>query len=272
MTVIRLGRDEYGEEVIINLHAEAVHFAIQGMTRSGKSVASYNVLAQLANDPTVRIVGCDPTGLLLRPWMEATVGEPWIALGQNNMADHLSVLDAVKTESDRRIASMWNRELDSLGPKQLSEAEPLIVLVLEEYPGILEAAADQDSESGAKPADRLEPKIARRVRSLVAQSAKAGIRVVLLAQRFEASIISGATRSNFAARLTMRVDNGDSVRMLHPAATPEECEAATRLAPGVGIYEAPGRPRRLIRSDFVPDYGDYLRHCRAALGRRDCSA
>lgn len=258
--VIRLGLTATGEPVEVDLMTSAAHLVMQGQTRSGKSVATYNLLAQAAHMPHVRIVGCDPTTVLLAPVAER--GEEHVALGLEDMAQHLDVLRWVKSESDRRIATFLAREVDKLDTATADE--PLILLVLEEYPGILEAAADQDAAEGRKAGDRLEPAISRLVRSICAQSAKAGVRVLLLAQRAEASILSGATRSNFGVRMTLRVDNADSVRLLHPTATPEECEEAEQFAPGVAFFEGPGHHRSLIRNAYVPSYRDYLAHVRAS--------
>ncbi|WP_205755761.1 hypothetical protein, partial [Bacillus amyloliquefaciens] len=86
----------------------------------------------------------------------------------------------------------------------------LILLVLEEFPGIIEGAQDFDATNGLKPADRYAPRITSLVRQIAAQSAKAGIRMLLLAQRAEASIVGGNARSNFAVKMTLRVDEPES--------------------------------------------------------------
>jgi DNA segregation ATPase FtsK/SpoIIIE-like protein len=134
----------------------------------------------------------------------------------------------------------------------------MLMVVLEEYPGILEAAQRADDLSGARGGDRLAPRIAADVASLVAQGAKVGVRVLLLIQRAEASIMSGAVRANAGTRMTLKVDNTDSVRMLHPSATSDEAEPVGRFAPGVALFEGPGIDRCVMRNLYVPTYGHYF--------------
>lgn len=57
----RLGITELGTGFNIDFN-DAWHYAIQGMTRSGKSVLVYSLLAPLAACDNVRICGVDPTG------------------------------------------------------------------------------------------------------------------------------------------------------------------------------------------------------------------
>lgn len=45
------------------------HTIISGATRSGKSATSYAILAQVARNPAVQVVGIDPTGILLTPFV-----------------------------------------------------------------------------------------------------------------------------------------------------------------------------------------------------------
>lgn len=249
---IEMGRLVNGVPVSIDL-MKASHLAIQGQTRSGKSVLAYNLLGSLVGRDDVRVIGCDPSGILLAPFAEA--GEALVSLGQDDVTRHLEVLSWAKRAADERIRSMPAARVDSI--KQISRETPLIVVVCEEYPALLEAAEDEDAAEGRRASDRLEPKIRRLVRQLAAQSAKAAVRLVLLAQRAEASILGGATRSNFGTRITLRADNGDSVRMLHPNASDELISQVEAFAPGVGIIEAPSLPRTIFRGHFV-DYETFV--------------
>ncbi len=214
---------------------------------------AYNVLGRLAGDPRVRVIGCDPSSLLLAPHAER--GESLIALGVGEVSQAVEVLRWAKGESDKRTRWMLTSRIDKV--TSLSPAQPLILVVLEEYAGLLEAAEDEDSSLGRRPGDRLEPHIRRLVRQLVAQSAKSAIRVLMFTQRAEASIVGGASRSNFGVRLSMRVDNPDSVRMLHPSADPGRCEAIMQFAPGVGYLEVPGQAARVLRGP-VTGYAEYF--------------
>jgi S-DNA-T family DNA segregation ATPase FtsK/SpoIIIE len=259
-----LGVTQDGQPVAFDLIVDAAHVAVQGQTRSGKSQLAYNLLGRLAALPHVRVVGIDPSGLLLAPFAQA--GEPLIALGQADAERSLNVLRAVKTETDERIERMAPTRIDKLD--HFTTDTPLWVLVLEEYPGILEAAQDEDTATGRKPGERTEPQIRRLMRQLVAQSAKAGVRVFLMAQRAEASILDGASRSNFGTRISLRVDNADSVRMLHPSADPALCQRVEMFAPGVALIDSPGHPRVIARGP-ITTYADYYQ--RVVTARREAA-
>lgn len=252
---IVVGRTQHGREVVIDLVADAAHIIYQGKTRSGKSQATYNFLAQCASNPCVRVVGSDPTSVLLAPFARRDHGERRIHLGTDDQGGTVEVLRWVKAESDRRIEAMWDRRIDKYAA--FSPAFPLIVCVLEEFPGIVEAAQDEDAAEGRKPAERIAPRVQSLVRQIAAQSAKAGIRLLILAQRAEASIVGGNARSNFAVKMSLRLDEPESLRMLHPTATPEDCAQVENFPPGVGYFEQPGRRREIIRTDLVGDYSVY---------------
>ena len=107
----------------------------------------------------------------------------------------------------------------------------------------------------------VQPAIQRNVRRLVQEGAKVGVRLVLIAQRMDASIVGGAERSNLGCRITLRVDNGDAVKMLHPQAPPEVVEAISRFSKGRGIVDLPGEPLTVMQSDLM-DYAGYVRAVR----------
>ena len=101
-------------------------------------------------------------------------------------------------------------------------------MVLEEYPGELKQLRDFDAAQDRKRGERLEPTARAAVGRLVAEGAKAGVRVLLLAQRADAEFIDGASRSNFAARVSFRVDNADAVRMLLSRQRPSRSRRSRR--------------------------------------------
>lgn len=252
---IAIGWNDLSQPVSVDLAKDAAHWLIQGKTRSGKSQCTYNLLAQAGANPAVRVVGIDPTSVLLAPFVHRTPREPNIELGLTDFDQVLSVLRFVKDESDRRIERFWEHRIDKIS--SFSPALPLILLVLEEFPGIIEGATDFDALSGLKPADRYAPRITSLVRQIAAQSAKAGIRMLLLAQRAEASIVGGNARSNFAVKMTLRVDEPESVKMLHPNATSEECAQVESFVPGQGFFDQPGIRRQIIRTVRVGEYATY---------------
>ena len=88
------------------------------------------------------------------------------------------------------------------------------------------------------------------------------MRVVLVAQRADASIVGGALRSNFAVRLTMRVDNTEAVRMLHPSADQALCERVARFGQAYGLVERPSKSLRVMKADHLP-YERYVQAIRS---------
>ncbi len=126
----------------------------------------------------------------------------------------------------------------------------MIVVVLEEYPGLLEALSSFDA--GQKPADRLRPRVEGAVARLLREGAKVGVRVILISQRMDASIVGGASRSQLGYRITMRVDNMDGIRMLHETATAEDVAEVVSFPPGRALVQAPGLPLTGAQIDRTP--------------------
>lgn len=254
-----LGRGEDGADVVVD-PADAWHLAMQGATRSGKSALSYTLLGALAGRPEVLVCGVDPSGILLSPW-EHGRGGAWVATGTADMTRAVDALGGVVAEMDRRITALVAAGMDKV--EVFDAGCPLLLVVLEEYPGTLSAARSQDDAEGRTGADRIAPRIERYVGRLVKESAKVGIRLLVLAQRMSAKAVDTDDRSNFGLRVTLRVDNGDAVGMLHdgPAAR-AYVDAARQFPPGMGLVEGPGRPLQRWRADLT-DYATY-RHLVAA--------
>lgn len=240
---VDLGHGEDGRPIWLDVAAGG-HVIVQGATRSGKSVSLYGVLGQLARRPHVEVAGCDPTGLLLAPW-SARSRPGQVSLGTADPGSHVAVLEGLTRDMDARIAGIRaGRDAVDIGAQV-----PLIVAVLEEYPGLLRVLDGTDRGLG---------RLARAaVARLLSEGAKAGVRVVLVAQRAEASVIGGFERGQASHRLSFRVDTADAVKMLHPD-VPAEVIAAHAVAPdGVALLTAPGMPLRRLRAPMTT-YGEYL--------------
>ena len=214
-----IGRRASGGEATINL-VDASHTIVQGQTRSGKSSFLRVLLANLAGENTVQVWGIDPGTALLAPVAEATNAERF-SLG-NDPETTYALLEELVDEMDSRLHNLRTQKLDKY--EEFSESMPLIVVVLDEYASIISQLSDYDSLH--KPAERISAKAKALVNRLVAEGAKVGFRVIVSTQRADTQSIDGATRAQFATRLTFNVDNADAVRMLHPNAT----ELATDVA------------------------------------------
>lgn len=221
------------------------HVAVAGATRSGKSVLTYGMLAQLAPMRDVVVVGVDPTGILAKPW-----GADWWASGTADMTRAADLLEREVAEMDSRNGELANLGVDKIG--SVSPEVPLRVIVFEEFAGIVKAAEMQDR----KVRQRIELALAR----LVAEGAKAAIRVILLTQRASAKVVDTDARSNFAVRITLRVEDGESVRMLHPDLDQSWVDAVKKYTNGVGIVDIPGFPTRKFRAVYIGprEYEKYL--------------
>jgi hypothetical protein len=219
---------------------DLVHLAVQGATGSGKSVFTYGLLSQLVTAPDLLIAISDPTGLLTRPFV-GTIHAPWQVAGTEDPDAHVRWLQRLVEEMDRRNATLPpRRDQVAIGPDC-----PLIVAVLEEYPGLLRNADD-----GKRSGGRVE-RIKRLIARLISEGRKAGIRLVILAQRFEAAVVGGFERDQCTVKLTFRVGYPASVEMLHPLATRDDCLAHATCEPGIALLTGPGVPLARIRSPFI---------------------
>lgn len=234
-----LGRTDDGEHRWWSL-VEQGHGIVQGQTRSGKTTALYGLLGQLAEARDVIVGGCDPSGLLLGPWARRRDHHAgWQAIGTGSVDAHVHVLERLVRLMDERIA----RLPDGRDAVEISDECPLIVCVLEEWPGLV-TTAGQSSDR------KLKTRLLGPFFRLLAEGAKAGIRVVLVAQRADADIIGGYQRGQLDVRMTFRMDNGDGVRMLHPAVTPERVQEHVTAVPGECLLTRGGTLLERLRTPY----------------------
>ncbi|WP_145981472.1 hypothetical protein [Pseudonocardia sp. HH130629-09] len=147
-------------------------------------------------------------------------------------------------DMDKRISSI-PRDRDCL-----PDADGLLFVVLEEYPGLLRYLDAADTKIGK----RVRGYVAR----LLAEGRKAGVRVVLVAQRAEASVIGSTERGQCSTRLSFRVDNHDAVKLLHPDTDQDTAAAHASALPGIALVSSPGRPLTRVRAPWIGGYGEYV--------------
>lgn len=240
------GVSEYGRVLSAPVD-RLTHGVFQGETRSGKSGFAYSLLAQLAQRPDVVVAGVDPSGLLLRPFGP----HPWRATGTADAATrYAAALAGVVAEMDRRIEGMDSRR-DTV---QIGPDCPLIVVVLEEWAGVGRLVGHT----------RQRPSEAHRVVSrLLAEGAKAGIRVQVLVQRADADVLGAFEREQCLTVATFGSPNLDTLKMVHADVTPDTAAAMAGSPQGVALFEAPGIPRCRMRGPWIggasPEgYGAYV--------------
>ncbi|MFV4913294.1 FtsK/SpoIIIE domain-containing protein [Microbacterium lacticum] len=245
------GVDENGRDVVWD-HFAAMHSVIQGATRSGKSVLAYAVLADAARDPRIRVVGVDPSGLLLAPHRRGD-DDALIHLGTADPEAACQVVEQLVRMMDKRIRILLERGLDSVPKCVHRRAFPLFLIVFEELPAILSWLDGEDQ--GRKPGEKFAPRMRLAMGRLLRESAKAGMRVSpVLIQRAEVANLPG--RAQYARRVSMRVDNRASVELLMELATPEDVDRIMGLRPGQGVIHEAGEPLRYFRADYL-EYADY---------------
>ncbi|WP_029211005.1 FtsK/SpoIIIE domain-containing protein [Arsenicicoccus bolidensis] len=260
-----LGVDEHGRPLTLNPYTTA-HAGMQGATRSGKSSACYTLLAALAHRADVIVCGVDPSGLLLDPFTTDNGGRggAFIATGtsRDDITRAVTVLTDIVAMMDACIRDLRARGVDKL--TTFTPTTPACWVVMEEYPGLLAAAKALDNEAGTKAGDRLAPRLAAALGRIVKEGAKVGIFVLVLAQRMSADALNTDDRMNLALRLTLRVDNGDAVAMLHDGITRDHVHAVRTFAPGVALVESPGTGVRRVRLHYT-DYATYRTRVAAGI-------
>jgi hypothetical protein len=239
-----LGRGEDGSTLTHDLTGPA-HLAVQGQNGSGKSVFTYGLLTQLCAAPDVLITGSDITGLVLGRAFDRTAHRDWQVTGTRDLLAHVAMLDRLVAEMDRRLDAMPPRA-DKVVP---TVGTPLVLVVLEEFPGLLRAAQASDK--------KLAERITTTVLRLVSEGRKAAFRVLMLAQRFEANAVGGGyARDQFALRLSFRVP-ADSLVMLHGDDARRLGAEHANAAPGIAYLSGPGRDCVRLRAPYLGGYGEY---------------
>lgn len=242
-----LGWDEAGQAVTVD-PVDLPHVITQGQTRSGKSTWLYSLLSQLAQRGDVLVAGVDPSGLTLRPFAD-THHADWQSLGLASLDAIEKTLAGLVAEMDGRLGAMpLGRDVLPTGP-----GNPLTVVVLEELPATYRAMDAVDSKQGK----RVRALIAR----LLAESHKVGFRLILAAQRAEATIVGAAERAQCGGRLSFRVDSTETVKLLHSDAD-DYIVGHTSAPPGIALMSWPGRPLARIRAPYV----DYATFCATVTG------
>lgn len=239
-----LGTGADGQAVSLD---RLTHMIIAGQTGSGKSIFLYHLLSALRLGAAI-LSGVDPSGLLFRPLPP----DPLRASGLANPSRIVETLAALCRELDRRCALIPD-DVDHVGPDV-----PLIVTVMEEYPGLLRAL------------DASDPKRAKAARlyvsRLLAESRKCRMITILVAQRAEANIIGGAERAQAPTRITFGASSVEDVRLLHPESTQDLAETHIGAPPGIALLSRPCHRITRVRTPHVrySEYARALRHRQAA--------
>jgi hypothetical protein len=246
---IIMGVDELGDDVGVRL-GQAAHLIMQGASGSGKSVGSYGFLGQLAAARDVIVAGSDITDLVLAPWCVHPRSRGWQATGTHQPVKHVEILERLVAMMDGRIAEMPARR-DSV---ELGPGTPLVVVVLEEYPGLLRLLATLDKQ---RKGNGYEARARSAVGRLLGEGRKAGLRVLIITQRADADIIGGYERGQASHKISYRVDNMAALKMLHADLGAQLADAHATAPAGVALLSAPGVPLTRFRAPLMT-FGDYF--------------
>lgn len=249
MSRLILGRTPGGVDVTID-PTEAAHTLFTGQTRSGKSVQVYGALAQLPR-AGVQVCGIDPTGILFNALGDQLGGDALRVLTLSDPEQVEHVMLELVAEMDRRIRALLAKRLDKF--TDFTTELPLLIVLMEEYPGTLAALQAIDAASGARPVDRLETKVRAAIQRLALEGAKVGVRLWLVAQRADASLLTGVLRSQLTQRFSFRQDP-DGLRMLHETITPEQIDRAQSFPVGRAYAEIASNPAPV---EYQADYISY---------------
>lgn len=237
------------------------HVALQGQTRSGKSVAVYLALAWAAHMRDVQVWGFDPSRVLLGP-LEGGPGRRVLGDDAVGMATLMRELLAILEE---RLELLHWARLDQLD--RFSADRPLVVVVCEEWAGAIKRLEDYDRSTGAKPADRLAPQVAAGFSRLLAEGAKVGLRVMTVTQRASVAALGGGdagdARSNFSTVISLRTDRADSAELLLGSVSAELSSRITDFRPGEGLWRGPDVPLTVFRACLIGSE-PYAAYCRLA--------
>lgn len=192
---ILIGISEYGEPIVINL-AAGIHGAVQGASRSGKSITLNELLAYAALMRDVKVCIIDPNTALVAPWWRTAHK----VCRSQNPADATALLEEVTAELKARESMFWAARTDRI--TSFSPEVPLYLVVIDEV------AAHSDDK-----------KFQAALKEASAQLAKYGGRLYLAGQKLGEKSLDTGTRANLYDRICHRVETDEDFRHLFPNAT-----------------------------------------------------
>lgn len=254
MGSVTIGRNSLtGQDISVDPRT-SLHCAVQGATRSGKSSLAYTWLGGLAPDVDagrVILCGVDPSGLLLGPWA-AYRGASLRVIGTGQPTAYVDVLGQIVAEMDRRISRLHRAGLD-----QWPLSASTVLVVIEELPAVGPLLDADDAAEGRKPADKLGKQWTALLGRLLAEGAKAGVRLLLIAQRFAVGEgLRGTDRGNIGTRITLRVSDRASVAFLHEGIDATTATSVAGFRAGQALIERPGEPLTTMLADYTT-YAQY---------------
>lgn len=225
---------------------ELAHMVVQGTTRMGKTSFLYSLLSQYAEAPDVVVAGSDPSGILLRPWARRQDQHAgWQAVGTTSLEAHVSLLERLTKMMDSRISAIPERE----DKTTVGESTPLVLVVMEEFPSLVNGLKQKSKQ--------LHDEAIRYYWRLLSESAKAGMRMLIVAQRADADVLGGGyARAQCSTGVSFALDTAESLKLLHGSGDMDRLAQHTTAPPGQALVSLPGRGLDVVRVPHV-DVGRY---------------
>ncbi|WP_168218472.1 FtsK/SpoIIIE domain-containing protein [Nocardioides eburneiflavus] len=230
-----VGIDEEGGNIEINL-ALSAHALIAGATRSGKSVCTYSLLTHvLRMGDRARLLVADPNDTTIAPFEDKVA---W-STSDTHPDAVTGMLEWVRGEMDRRKPILRDMRADKIS--EFTAELPMIVVVIDEAANYLR---HNDKRAAAAMMGELL--------AVVSQGAKYGVRLVLITQRPDSTILPTSTRAQLSFRISFRVEDGETAKMVFPD-LPDPMALLT-CAPGVGYVREVGGEAKRFRSVYLADH------------------
>lgn len=242
-----VGKDIAGEAVVGELN-KMPHLLIAGQTGSGKSVMINTLLTSLLyrNSPSdMRLILVDPKQVEMAPYEDIPhLLAPIITEPEKT----ISALKWAVNEMERRydlLAEQKIRDIKSYNAKNLEEAMPYVVIVIDELADLMMIAA-RDVEA-------LIVRLAQKARAV-------GIHLVLATQRPSVDVITGLIKANIPARIAFTVASQVDSRTIL-----DQIGAEKLLGQGDMLLLTPqmSKPKRIqgawVTDDEVVKITDHLR-------------
>lgn len=213
---------EFGNAVVVNL-ATGAHGAVQGASRSGKSIFLNNLLAFASLMRDVRVVIIDPNTATCAPWWRTA----YLVTDSDDPREATAILRQVNEELKARTSEFWASRTDKISA--FSPDMPLYLVVIDEVP---EYAKDKDFQAELK--------------RFGAQSAKFGGRGYPSGQKLGEDSLSTATRANLFDRWCFRVESRNDMGHLfenYPALEAQGLTAVDeKMGQGVALVRTRSHP------------------------------
>jgi len=182
-----VGKSETGSVIRLGFDDRLAHMLVAGETRSGKSTAVRGAIAQLSQDPSVRLALADlKFGDSLKP----------LAHCPNRVGPLVTTIEETRDMLSWCVAEMVNRYSHNGGA-----GRPRLIVVIEEAQELVGKQGDDASRE--------------MLRRLIAQGGGAGCHVMLTTQHPDIAMFGDSSiRRNLAGKLALRVEDYDASKVI----------------------------------------------------------